>query len=349
MRWNVLTPDAQYEDDGELERGVGGDVLAFQIHHAGSAHRITGEAFANCDALLVWHETQVDADLISRMRRCRIIVRAGVGFDNIDIAAAAAAGIPVSNTPDYGTAEVADHAMALLLALERRLLWLNGAIAADPVSNFDYLVAPLPRRLRDRIIAIVGLGRIGSAMALRAKAFGYRVVAYDPLLARGHEIALGVERFDDLSSLLRIADVVSLHMPLSADTRGIFDASRFASCKAGAIIINTARGALIDLEALFDAMASDHILAAGLDVLPEEPPRTPQPRLIAAHAEREQWLAGRLILTPHSAWSSVESRQDARQKSAETVKLFLARGELRNCVNASLMASVRPRSLSEMD
>jgi lactate dehydrogenase-like 2-hydroxyacid dehydrogenase len=341
MTWNVLTPDAQYEDDGGLEREAGKGELLFQIHHAGSIDKPTEEAYAGCEALLVWHEAQVNAALVARLKRCRIIVRAGVGFDNIDVDAAAAAGIPVSNTPDYGTAEVADHAMAMLLALERRLPGLDSGLGADPIGGFDYLAAPLPRRLRGRTIAILGLGRIGSAMALRAKAFGYHVVAFDPLLARGHEIALGVDRCDDLNTLLAIADVVSLHMPLSPGTRRIFDTARFAACKPGAMIVNTARGALLDLEDLYDALVSGHIFAAALDVLPDEPPSVPLPRLIAAHAERQKWLAGRLLLTPHSAWSSVESRRDARQKSVETVRLFLTGGELRNCVNLGLIEPSR--------
>ena len=168
-----------------------------------------------CDALVVWHEMKIDAAFISALRRCRIIVRAGVGFDHIDVAAAAAAGIPVCNTPDYGTSEVADHAIGLMLALRRGIvsyhqepgrrsggrLRLHARPAGPPVARTRV------RRSRPRTH--------GRRRALRAKAFGMNVVAYDPYVSRGLEIAVGVDRFESLKDLLAVSDVVSLHCPLT--------------------------------------------------------------------------------------------------------------------------------------
>jgi phosphoglycerate dehydrogenase-like enzyme len=336
----VYTPDCGYDDGGAIEREIIGDRVDFHADVWKDQAGLNTELLRRADGLLVWHQVALDAPTIGRLEKCRVIVRAGVGFNNIDIAAAGARGIPVCNTPDYGTAEVADHALALLLALERGLIPFERAMQADPVAGFDYRIYTDGRRLAGRTFAIVGLGRIGTAAALRAKAFGLRVVAFDPLVPRGQEIALGVERVDTLEALLARADILSLHLPLSAATTNLIDAAALRKLKAGATILNTARGGLIDLEALFAAMQSGHVRSAGIDVFPVEPPQ-PVPRILRAHAAREPWLEGRLVVSPHAAWSSIESRRDARTKSTETILAYLLQGELRNCVNADLLAPSR--------
>src|SRR6185295_7043897 len=181
--------------------------------------RLAQGALVACDALVVWHEMKVDRALVAMLERCRIIVRAGVGFDHIDLDAAAEAGIPVCNTPDYGTSEVADHAIGLMLALRRGIVSYHQHLVASPSKGFDYSLAPLVGRLRGKVFGVVGLGRIGTATALRAKAFGMTVVAYDPLVSRGTEIAVGVDRKESLQEVLAISDVVSLHCPLTSETR----------------------------------------------------------------------------------------------------------------------------------
>jgi len=186
-------------------------------------------------------------------------------------------------------------------------------------------------------MGLLGLGTIGTAVALRAKAFGMRVLVYDPFLPSGQELALGVERLDRLEDLLTQADVVSLHAPLTPETTNIIGAAAIAKMKPGAVLLNTARGGLVDLDALYHGLREGHIRAAGLDVLPVEPPVEPLPRLLQAFADGEDWLKGRLLLTPHAAWSTVESREDTRTKSMETVRRFLLDGTLRNCVNRHLL------------
>jgi D-3-phosphoglycerate dehydrogenase len=280
------------------------------------------------------------AATISRLGKCRQIVRCGVGFDHIDLKAAGAAGIAVCNVPDYGTSEVADHAIALLLAFTRGIVAAQNALKADPVRGWDYRSSPTTRRMRGSRFGIVGLGRIGTATALRAKAFGYEVLAYDPYLSNGQEIAVGVRRLSSLDELLAASDVVSLHTPLTPETRGMIGRDRLKRMKRGAILINTARGPVIDTDALAEALEKEWIDAAGVDVLPEEPPNSGG-RLVEAFRRNVPWVRNRLILTPHSAWSSAASQADARTKAIETCLDYLGKGRLHNCVNAEFLGTRR--------
>lgn len=336
--WRVLTPDAQYPDDAEVERRTAGPGVRFITCRERDATRLPATEVAGCDGMLVWHGMPIDAGLVARLGRCRIIVRSGVGFDHIDLEACGAAGIPVCNTPDYGTSEVADHAIALTLALTRGICSYHDALRQDPAGQFVVQTAPLVRRLRGTRFGIVGLGRIGTATALRAKAFGFDVLAHDPYLPAGHEIAIGVTRLPTLQALLGAADIVSLHCPLTAETRHLIDAAALAAMRPHAILVNTARGAIIDIDALHAALRDDRIAGAGLDVLPQEPLPADHPLLADYHAG-PGWLAHRLILTPHAAWYSPESRYDARRLATETLMGFLRTGALRNCVNMAFLRS----------
>ena len=340
-RCHILTPDAQYLDDGEVERATAGPEFAFEIHRERSGDKIPNESFASCDALLIWHEVQIDAALVQKLNRCRIIVRAGVGFDHVDLEATGAAGIPVCNTPDYGTSEVADHAIAFLLTLCRGIVSYQNALLQDPVGGFAWGVAPLARRVRGMKFGVLGLGRIGTATALRAKGLGCQVLAYDPYVPRGQEIAVGVTRFDSLEEFLQACDVLSLHTPLTPETRGMIGKDAFALMQPHALLINTARGAVVDLEALYEALKEKRIAGAALDVFPQELP-DPTQVLWRAFKEQPEWLQGRLLLSPHAAWYSTESQYDARRLSVETVVIYLKRGELRNCVNQPYLREPRP-------
>ena len=341
MTFQILTPDAQYADDAEVERRTAGDRFRFDIHRLRRAREIPPDSLTGCDGVLLWHEVSMDAEVIARMPRCRVIVRAGAGFDNIDLAAAGAAGIAVANTPDYGTSEVADHAIALMLSLTRGIARYHETLTVDPIGAFHVTTAPLVRRIRGCTLGIVGLGRIGTATALRAKSFGMRVVAYDPYIPRGQEIAVGVDRVDRLEDLLRQSDVVSVHTPLTEETRGMIDAAAFAAMPPHCVLVNTARGAVVDIDALHDALKAGTIAGAALDVLPVEPPPDPLPPLVQAYADSAGWLAGRLVLTPHAAWGSPESAEDVRRLSVETLVAHLRDGELRNCVNLEYLDRAR--------
>jgi phosphoglycerate dehydrogenase-like enzyme len=332
MTFLVYSPDAVYDDGGVLEREVGGQIIDLRVEKWRSQSQLNAELLAQADGLLVWQMVTLDDATLARLGRCKIIVRCGTGYNNIDVPAATARNIPVCNTPDYGTGEVADHTIAMLLALERGLIPFDSSLRADPVKNFDHRTFMDGRRLAGRVFGTLGLGPVGTATALRAKAFGMRVMTFDPYLARGQELALGVERVESLDELLARVDILSLHAPLNKQTAGIINARSLATLKPRSTLLNTARGGLIDWDALYDAMKSGHLRSAGIDVLPTEPP-DPVPRLLQAYADREEWLNGRLILTPHAAWSSIESRDDARLISMRTLVDFLREGRLRSCVN----------------
>ena len=180
------------------------------------------------------------------------------------------------------------------------------------------------------------MGRIGTAAALRAKAFDMDVVFYDPHQPNGYQFAIGVRRADSLAELMGQCDFVSIHAPLTAETRNLIGADAFAAAKRGMILINTARGPIVDIDALYDAMKDGIVLAAGLDVLPEEP-ANPQRRLIAAWQRNEDWLRHRLVLTPHSAFYTPESMRDNRAFASRTAGRFLRDGRLENCVNRQFL------------
>jgi phosphoglycerate dehydrogenase-like enzyme len=340
MRFTILTPDAQYPDDAVVERQVAGKDVEFLIHRTRDPAAIPMEHWAARDAFLVWHEMKIDQTLIDKAKKCRVIVRAGVGYNQINLEDAAAAGIPVCNTPDYGTSEVADHAIAFLLSLTRGIPEFQDEMRRDIRAPWRYPETKCMRRIRGATIGLVGIGRIGTATALRAKAFGLNVVAYDPYASRGTEIALGVRRVESLDALLRVSDIVSLHCPLTSETEGFINASAFQAMKPGVLFINTARGPILDNGALCEALRTGK---AALDVLPAEPPSPDEP-LIREFLQQDDWLKGRLLLTPHGAWNSPESRHDARRLSTETVMGYLAEGKLRNLVNGNLLDRSRLRA-----
>ncbi|WID98611.1 C-terminal binding protein [Bosea vestrisii] len=328
---NVLVPDAHLRDL-DVERGVSGDRLDYTVFDETDPAAIPDEIWRNCDAILVWHRMKITADVVAKLDRCRLIVRVGVGFDNVDGAACRARGIPLSNVPNYGTTEVADHALAMLLYLVRGLGSYEARLKADPVAGFVAENVPVVRRIRGATFGAIGMGRIGTAIARRAAAFDMKVIYVDPYQPEGHDLGLGIERVRAQEELLRRADIVSLHVPLSDATRNLMGTAQFAAMKPGSIFINIARGGLVDVDALHDALKSGHVAAAGLDVLPKEPP-VPTPALIEAWRSNASWLAGRFVVTPHAAFYSEAGYRDMRTFSAEILLEFLFEGRLRNHVN----------------
>jgi phosphoglycerate dehydrogenase-like enzyme len=267
-----------------------------------------------------------DASL-AKLPRCKVVVRCGVGYDRIDIEAAGRHGIVVCNVPDYGTEEVADHAIMMLLAVARRLVPCHNGIAAGAWEARWYFGTP---RLRGRTLGIIGCGRIGSAVALRAKPFGLRVLIYDPYQPPGHEKALGVERCWHLDELLKQSDFVTLHCPHTSETRNILNAETLAQLPQGAYVINTARGPCIDIDALLTALDSGHVSHAALDVLPREPLDDERVR---NHP--------RILLTPHAAYYSVESAEEMRTKGAMEVRRALLGEPVLNPVNRHCLTNPR--------
>jgi phosphoglycerate dehydrogenase-like enzyme len=332
MSFLIYTPDAVYDDSGAVERELGGDLIDLRTEKWRDQASLNAELLEKAVGLLVWQMVTLDEATIRRLNRCQIIVRCGTGYNNIDVTAAARKGIPVCNVPDYGINEVADHTIAMMLTLERGLIPFDAALRADPVGNFDHRLFMDSHRIAGRTFGTVGMGPIGTAVALRAKAFGMRVLTFDPYMPRGQELAVGVDRVESLDELLANADVLSLHAPLNQQTANMINADSIRKMKPHATLINTARGGLVDWDALYDGLKNKHIRSAAIDVLPIEPPK-PVPKLLQAYSNREPWLDGRLLVTPHAAWSSVESRRDVRLKSMATLLAFFKDGQLRSCLN----------------
>lgn len=276
------------------------------------------EALA-ADALILWHNIPVGAEQIARLARCRALIRNGVGFDSIDLAAAAARGLPVCNVPDYGTEEVADHALALILALYRQLFPLDTEAKR---LGWSIRVQHKMRRLRTQTLGIVGLGRIGTATALRAKSFGFRVVFFDPYVPSGVHKAVGVERVDSLAELLAIADVISIHCPSTHETRSLIGAREIAQMKPTAFLVNTARGDIVQKAPLFAALREGRLAGAGLDVVENEPLRT-----------TEEAATPNLIVTCHAAFCSPEGMVEMRTTSARIARAAVTGQPVWNRVN----------------
>jgi lactate dehydrogenase-like 2-hydroxyacid dehydrogenase len=281
---------------------------------------------ARCDALVVYHKLTVDNALLDRAPRCRLVVRAGVGLNTINLKACAARGVAVCNVPDYGTHEVADHTIALMLALMRGISAYHARLRAEPLHGWHYDgVAPV-RRIFGSVMGIAGLGRIGTAVAERAVGFGMRIIYF------GGEHHDGFERVCSLADLLRRSDVLSLHLPLTDNTRCTIDAAAVAMMKRDLILINTARGQLIDSAAVCEGLRSGQLASVGLDVLPAEPPDLSDP-LISAWQAGEEWIRDRILIMPHAAFFSEAGLMDLRQRSLSIALSFLRHRELRNCVN----------------
>jgi D-3-phosphoglycerate dehydrogenase len=256
------------------------------------------------DALIVTTH-RVSAELIATMERCRIISRAGTGLDAIDIPAATAHGVWVAYVPDYSIDEVSSHAIGLLLAHARGIPQLIEAARAGQWSN--QAIVPR-RRLRGQTLGLLGFGRIGQVVAAKGRGLGLEIIAHDPFLDAA-TIAANGARPVDRETLLRESDYLSLHVPMSESNRAFINASALALMKPTAVVINTARGGLIDEDALLAAIQSGQIAGAALDVLVVEPPSIDHPLL---HDPR-------VMVTPHTGWYSEDAGYDVRVRAAEEV------------------------------
>ena len=334
MPVTVLYPEARQAPD-DLEREVFGPDVRIVKLDTGALSELSDADCAEVDGLMILGFAVTRTDL-ARFPRLRAIVRMGVGYDKLDRPAAAERSVIVCNVPDYGTTEVADHAIALALTLRRGILLHHELQRKDPPAPWRSFQNPMIKRLGTQTFGIVGLGRIGTAVALRAKAFNFRVVFYDPYLPNGVELALGINRAATLEDLLRQTDTLSIHAPLTPETRGMLGREQLALLRPEAVVVNDARGPIVDLDALADLMRDGHIAAAGLDVLPVEPPVEPIPELLRAYRAREPWLEGRLVITPHSAWLTPHSWEDTRRKSAETMRAALLTNRPQNVITPEM-------------
>jgi D-3-phosphoglycerate dehydrogenase len=298
---------------------------------AGRAPDVLARDLANADALVVRSATKVDTKLIEAAPKLRVIARAGTGVDNVDLAAATARGILVVNAPGANSVSVAEHALALMLALSRAVPAADAAMKRSVWDKKSLMGA----ELRGKTLGLVGLGRIGQEVAARARSFGMNLVAHDPFISDRVAAGLGIELLT-LDALCAKSDYISLHLPATTETKGLFDAARLKSCKQGVRLVNTARGELVDSAALADAIESGHVGGAGIDVFDIEPPT--------------EWRLARLpqvVATPHIAASTVEAQEQVGLETAAGVRDFLLDGTVRNAVNfpaisSEEMAQLRP-------
>jgi D-3-phosphoglycerate dehydrogenase len=272
---------------------------------------------ADADGLVVRSATRVTTELLAQAPRLRVVGRAGVGVDNIDLDEATRRGVLVTSTPGGNAVSVAEHAFALLLALARQVPRHDAAIRAGRWEKSS----AAGTELRGKTLGLIGLGRIGSEVARRAKAFEMRVVAYDPYISESAALEMQVELLP-LQELLAQSDFVSLHTALNPATQGLINAQTIAQMKRGARLVNTARGELVDERALAEALRSGRLAGAALDVFAEEPPKNSP-------------LVGlpNVIATPHVAGSTEEAQEEVGTLIAQQVRDFLAEGVIRNAAN----------------
>jgi len=260
----------------------------------------------------------INAAVIGAMQQCRVIVRYGIGVDNVDLDAATKAGIVVTKVPDYCIDEVSDHAMALLLTIVRKIPAASEQVHAGvwKMPNFVPIY-----RLRGSTLGLAGFGRIPQLVVPKAQAFGIKVVAYDPFVPAEVFKSLGVEQVD-FEQLLSVSDYISVHCPLTPETKGLFGESAFKKMKKKAYLVNTARGPVVDEAALAKALDAGEIAGAGLDVMTNEPP-VGSPLLGNK----------KVIITPHTSFYSEESLVDLQTKAAQEVANVLTGKPARNPVN----------------
>jgi D-3-phosphoglycerate dehydrogenase len=302
------------EPTKQVLAGLGAEVRLAEATTPEAILKVARDA----DGLLVCY-AKVPAQIIEQLKRCKVIARTGIGVDNVDIDAATRAGIVVTNVPEYCEDEVSDHAMAMLLALVRKIPFANKRAHAGKWETAA--VNPI-HRLRGRTLGLVGFGKIPKLVAAKAQTFGLQVQTYDPYITAETTSKFNV-KLVTLPELLKTSDYVSVHTPLTAETKNMFNADAFRQMKRGALLVNTARGPLVDVDALVDALEAGQVGGAALDVLPQEPP-VPGLRLLG----RDD-----VILTPHTGFYSEESMVDLQTKAAQQVALVLSGKEPRYPIN----------------
>ncbi|PWT88002.1 MAG: phosphoglycerate dehydrogenase [Blastocatellia bacterium] len=276
------------------------------------------KAVADCDGLIVRSETKVTEDVLNAARSLRVIGRAGVGVDNIDVTSSTRRGVVVMNAPDGNTITTAEHTIALLISLARSVPQASSSLKAGRWERKKFIGV----ELQGKTLGIIGLGRIGRVVASRARAMGMLIVAYDPFIAPEQARDLEIE-LAPLEQVYARADFLTVHTPLTAETRGLIDREVLGKMKKGARIINCARGGLVDENALAEAINEGQIAGAAIDVFMQEPPHPDNPLL----------ALDQVIVTPHLGASTTEAQEGVAFTVAEQMRDFLLAGALRGAVN----------------
>ncbi|MDM5359107.1 C-terminal binding protein [Peribacillus sp. RS7] len=305
MAFKILLTDYEfehlkYEEDVFRESGLDFDFIKAQCKTEEEVIELAKDA----DAILNQY-APVSRRVIASLENAKIISRYGVGVNTIDLDAAKEKGITVANVPDYGMEEVSNHALALLLSWSRKVTLLNNEVKR---GNWDFKVAVPIHRFNEQTVGVLGFGRIPRRFIEKVKPLGFKTAAYDPFVSSAEMAAVGVQKMD-LDEIIREADYLSVHVPLIDDTFHLINEERLKQMKRNAVIINTARGPIIDETALSDALERGVIAGAALDVTENEPVRIDSPLLTMDN----------VIITPHSAWYSEEAMVELRQKAARNI------------------------------
>ena len=317
-----MTPPKVLIADAISQRGVDelsrDGAVATVVKTGLSENELVG-LITDFSAVVVRSQTRVTAGVLNAGTKLRVVGRAGVGVDNVDVETATRRGIIVLNAPGGNTVSTAEHAFSLLLSAARKIPQADANVRSKNWDKKSFEGV----ELYNKTLGVIGMGRIGSELSRRAIAFGMRVIAYDPYLSATRARSLQVELVDDLDDLLASADFISLHTPLTAETRHILDAARLQKTKRGVRIINCARGGLIDENALGEALAAGHVAAAALDVFETEPLPSDSPLRGAPN----------LVLTPHLGASTAEAQESVGIEIAHSIRAALLEGTIRNAVN----------------
>ena len=306
----------------EVERqaiGKSGRVKYFQCD---SDKDWKGELL-KADYILLWHNTNMPDTVINKLEDCKAIIRIGTGYDSVDHLTAATRDIPVCNVPDYGTDEVADHSIALALALCRQIIPID-----EECKNLGWEIPNKNKiqRFGEMMFGVIGLGRIGTSVALKAKALGFEVHFYDPYLSNGVDKSLGIARNKDFNKFLSLMDVISVNCPLTEETHHMIANKEIEKMRKTAFIVNTARGPIIKKDDLFDALRKDKIAGAALDVIEDEPLKT-----------KKEAQTPNLIVTCHSGFYSLQAAWEMRHKAAAQAANMIKGGKIENCVNCNYL------------
>ena len=288
------------------------------------------ELIGDVEGLVIRSGTKVTADVIARADKLKVIGRAGIGVDNVDVAAATARGIVVVNTPEGNNITTAEHALALMVSLARHIPQATASLKAGKWEKKKFQGV----ELFNRTLGVIGAGNIGRIVVSRARGLGMRVIVADPFLTAEAAARMDVEQVE-FDELLARADVITVHVPKTKDTTGLLNAAAFAKCKPGVLIINAARGGIVDEADLYAALDSGQVGGAGLDVFVEEPPPADHP--LVTHP--------RVICTPHLGASTEQAQVNVSVAVAEQVRDFLIEGVVRNSIN---VPSISPELMAEV-
>ncbi len=303
-----------------IETVIKGDLSPEQVR----------EEMQNCDGIIIRSKTKLTPELLEGQKRLKVIVRAGVGVDNINLDAATAAGILVMNTPTGNTTSTAEHTIAMMMALSRNIAPASATMRAGKWDRNLFQGT----QLSGKTLAVIGLGRIGLAVASRAQALEMKVLGYDPFLSEEKAKELGIELYRDVDQIVTKCDYLTVHTPLTDETRGIINAGRMATMKKGARIINCARGGIVDEGDLAEAIESGHIAGAALDVFTKEPP-----------VDRRLIDLPQVLTTPHLGASTDEAQEMVAVEAAEIISDYLLNNEIRYAVNMAPVSSAEMEDL----